>query len=254
MKKKPDSDPWAMGWTIRALVLLSFVAAFTVPSGLIPIVAVATEAGGGAAPGEGPIVILLSTPIPTPTTAPEFTPTPRAPRIGIVAGHAGHDSGAVCDDGLQEVDVNLDIARRVVMRLTALGWTVDQLEEFDSRLHGYRADALLSIHADSCNVPGKSGFKLARAEGSLIPGSEDRLVDCVSRHYALQTGLEFDAHTITYDMRRYHAFYEIDPNTPAAIIETGFMLDDRQLLTERPDVVAQGIVNGLICFIDGTNP
>lgn len=254
MKRKQDSDPWAMGWTIRALVLLAFAAAFAVPTGLMPIVAVATAVDDGGAQAEGPIVISLSTPVPTETPLPRFTPTPQTPRIGIIAGHAGSDSGAVCDDGLQEVNINLDVARRVVTRLNAFGWTVDQLEEFDSRLHGYQANALLSIHADSCNVPGKSGFKVARAEASHIPGSEDRFVDCMSRHYALQTELQFDAHTITYDMRRYHAFNEINPNTPAAIIETGFMLDDRELLTERPDIVAQGIVDGLLCFIIGTGP
>jgi N-acetylmuramoyl-L-alanine amidase len=52
-------------------------------------------------------------------------------------------------------------------------------------------------------------------------------------------------------MTRYHAYYEIDPNTPAAIIEAGFMLEDRELLTEQSDRVARGIVNGLICFIEG---
>ena len=251
MNKKTDADPWAVGWTIRTLVLVAFIAAFTVPTGLLPIVAVATEVGGEVVQSEGPIVISLSTPVPTDTPPPQFTPTPTVPRVGIIAGHAGSDSGAICDDGLQEVDINIDIARRVVERLSAFGWVVDRFEEFDLRLHGYQANALLSIHADSCNVPGRSGFKVARAEASHIPGSEDRFVDCMSLHYAQQTGLPFDAHTITYDMRRYHAFYEIDPNTPAAIIETGFMLEDRELLTERPDVVAQGIVNGLVCFIEG---
>ena len=118
----------------------------------------------------------------------------------------------------------------------------------------YRADAVLSIHADSCNMPDKSGFKMARAESSYIPESEDRLVACVSQHYARQTGLPFDPYTITYDMTRYHAYYEIDPSTPAAIIEIGFMLDDRDLLVNRPNIVAQGIIDGLICFIEGESP
>jgi N-acetylmuramoyl-L-alanine amidase len=52
-------------------------------------------------------------------------------------------------------------------------------------------------------------------------------------------------------MTQYHTFYEIDPRTPGAIIETGFMLLDRELLTQQPDRVAQGIVDGIICFIEG---
>ena len=45
------------------------------------------------------------------------TPQPQL-RIGIVAGHAGNDSGAICRDAngnasLTEADVNMDIATRV---------------------------------------------------------------------------------------------------------------------------------------------
>ncbi len=245
-----------MGWAVRVVVFLAFIAAFTVPTGLVPIVAVATDESGELTQVEGPIVIPLRTEVPTPTTTPvpQFTPTPTVPHVGIIAGHTGSDSGAVCDDGLQEVDINSDVARRVVALLAARGWEVEQLEEFDARLQGFQADALLSIHSDSCNVEGRSGFKMARAESSYIPDPEDRLVDCVSRYYAEATGLAFDPYTITYDMRRYHAYYEIDPNTPAAIIELGFMLDDRELLTQRPNVVAQGIANGLVCFIEGASP
>jgi N-acetylmuramoyl-L-alanine amidase len=56
--------------------------------------------------------------------------------------------------------------------------------------------------------------------------------------------------SITKDMTSYHAFDEIDPETPAAIIETGFLNLDRQILTQKPDVVAQGIVDGLLCFLN----
>ena len=55
-------------------------------------------------------------------------------------------------------------------------------------------------------------------------------------------------------MTRYHAYYEIDRNTPAAIIETGFLLDDRELLTQKSDVVALGIADGMVCFIEGESP
>jgi N-acetylmuramoyl-L-alanine amidase len=52
----------------------------------------------------------------------------------------------------------------------------------------------------------------------------------------------------------YHSFYEIDGQTPGAIIETGFMLNDRPMLTQRTDLVAQGIVDGIVCFIEGDSP
>jgi N-acetylmuramoyl-L-alanine amidase len=64
----------------------------------------------------------------------------------------------------------------------------------------------------------------------------------------------FHANSITYDMIYYHSFYEIDGQTPGAIIETGFMLNDRPMLTQRTDLVAQGIVDGIVCFIEGDSP
>jgi N-acetylmuramoyl-L-alanine amidase len=250
------ADPWAVGWMIRILILVVFIAAFGVPMDVIPIVAVEPDAVAVDLGDAGMVVIPLNapTPIPTAAPAPSAPATPHVPRVGIVAGHSGSDSGAICPDGLQEVDINLDISRRAVALLTKRGWTVDLLDEFDVRLNGYRADALLSIHTDSCNVPGKTGFKIVRAEGGYHAPAADVLVDCITRHYSARTGLPFDPYTITYDMTRYHAFYEIDRNTPAAILEIGFMLDDRELLTQRPDVVVAGIVDGFVCFIEGETP
>ncbi len=252
-ERRGVEDPWAVGIAARVVVLLAFVAAVTVPFDVLPIIAainrsevVETPATGSA----GQQVYPLSSPTLTPNPV-AIEPTPSVPHVGIIAGHAGNDSGAICPDGLQEVEINAEIARRTVEILQLRGWRVDLMEEFDSRLPGYRADALLSIHADSCAYPGKTGFKVTRAESSYIPGAEDVLVNCVSRYYHAETGLPFDADTITYDMTRYHAYYEIHEDTPAAIIEVGFMLDDRELLIEHPDTVAKGIVDGLICFVEG---
>jgi N-acetylmuramoyl-L-alanine amidase len=54
-------------------------------------------------------------------------------------------------------------------------------------------------------------------------------------------------------MSNYHAFSEIDNDTPAAIIETGFMNLDREILTQHPDIVAKGITSGILCFIRNEN-
>jgi N-acetylmuramoyl-L-alanine amidase len=57
-------------------------------------------------------------------------------------------------------------------------------------------------------------------------------------------------------MTSYHAFDEIHHETPAVIIEVGFMNLDRQILTRYPDVVAQGIADGVLCYIrnEDVNP
>jgi N-acetylmuramoyl-L-alanine amidase len=167
-------------------------------------------------------------------------------RIGIVAGHSGNDSGAVCPDGLTEAQVNQAVAEAVVRILGRRGATVDLLEEFDPRLSDYQADAFVSIHADSCEVD-LSGYKVAGLEGGSA--ASDRLVECLWEHYGAVTGLPPHTSTITYDMSRYHAFREIAPQTPAAIIEIGFLKGDRELIAERPEKAAQGIVAGLDCFL-----
>lgn len=171
-------------------------------------------------------------------------------RVGIIAGHRNSDSGAVCPDGLTEAEVVEAIAQRVAQRLERLGAEVDLLAEYDPRLNGYVADAVVSIHADACID--RSGFKAARSEESLIPAQEDALVTCLNQHYGAGTGLRFDDYTVTQDMIGYHAFKRVAPQTAAAIIETGFLGGDRTLLTRRRNLVAQAITDGILCFLAQT--
>ena len=212
--------------------------------------------------------IAMATAVPHPSPTPTVTrtpppPTPYVPKIGIVVGHwwlgdygqQSLDVGGVCDEGmpseLHELDINLEVAQRVVFELKRAGYNAEMLQEWDERLTGYQADVMLSIHADACLYPEASGFKVARVADSQVPEIEDRLVACLIESYRGRTGLAFHAGSITPDMTQYHTFYEIDGFTPGAIIETGFMLADRALLTQRPDLVAQGIIDGILCYLDG---
>jgi N-acetylmuramoyl-L-alanine amidase len=170
--------------------------------------------------------------------------------IGIVAGHSGNDSGAACDDGLTELSVNEDIALRVKTLLERQGYIVDLLEEYDPRLDGYKAMALVSLHTDSCQFidDNATGFKVAASEsGSSTDGSQ-RLAACLINRYAARTGLKNHPGSITWDMTGYHSFKEVDPDTPAAIIEMGFLYLDRNFLTQHADLAAQGLADGIICF------
>lgn len=183
-------------------------------------------------------------------TVPTPTPSPR-PRIGIVAGHWGNDSGAVCPDGLTEMSVNLEIATRVQQLLLNDGYEVDLLQEFDEKLYEYQALALVSIHNDSCDYVNDqaTGFKVAAAASSAYPEKAERLSACLIDRYGRTTGMDYHPNTITGDMTQYHTFREINTNTTAAIIETGFLNLDRRILTEQPDLVAQGIYSGILCYI-----
>jgi N-acetylmuramoyl-L-alanine amidase len=199
----------------------------------------------------------LSTPVAVvESTAVVLTPTATveasAPRIGLVAGHKGNngDPGAVCADGLTEASINLDVANRVKAGLEASHFQVDLLDEFDPRLEGYDALAVISIHNDSCAYinPQATGFKVAGALNGGARDKSEKLVACLIDRYPRQTGLQYHARSVTPDMTNYHSFYEVKPTTPVAIIETGFLNLDREILTQRPYQVAQGVIDGILCY------
>lgn len=185
--------------------------------------------------------------LPTPTARPR-------PLIGIVVGHwddNSKDPGAVCPDGLTEFEVNQGIAARVEQKLVENGFDVDLLREFDTKLQGYKSLALVSIHADSCQYVNDdaTGFKIAAALSNQYPERASRLTACIKDRYEKATGLKYHPSTITNDMSSYHAFDEIDNNTNAVIIETGFLNLDRQILTKGQDQIAAGISEGILCYI-----
>jgi len=183
---------------------------------------------------------------------PDATDQIKSNRIGIVSGHYGYDSGAVCANGTTEVSLNLEIASMVQKQLTDLGYEVDLLEEFDDRLDGYQAAVLISIHLDSCEYINDlaTGFKVAEALSAQDVAGSQRLTTCLSQRYAEITGLPYHAGSVTDDMTYYHAFSEIDTGTTAAIIEAGFMNLDYQFITEKTEKVAEGIVAGILCYLN----
>jgi N-acetylmuramoyl-L-alanine amidase len=232
---------------VLATVFTAWTPASLNPSEIVAqlAAAVAGEGGGPQAGAEG-----LSGPL--------FVPDERR-RVGVVAGHSGvypgsgiSDPGSVCDDGLTEAEVNLEIARLVVRGLEAAGYATDLLEEWDTRLTGYRALALVSIHADSCMWINDeaTGFKIASAMDSSVPERADRLVGCLVDRYARASDMQFRPGSITRDMTEYHSFNEIHNQTPAAIIETGFLYLDREFLTSQPERAASGIVAGVLCYLN----
>jgi N-acetylmuramoyl-L-alanine amidase len=195
-----------------------------------------------------PVAVVQSTAVITPTA----TAVATSLRIGIVAGHKGpnNDPGAVCPDGLTEASVNLDIATRVKVGLESSGFQVDLLDEFDPRLEGYDALAVVSIHNYSCAYINDqaTGFKVAGAINGGARDKSEKLVACLIDRYPRQTGLPFHAHSVTPDMTNYHSYYEVKPTTPVAIIETGFLNLDRDILTQQPYRVAQGVIDGILCY------
>ncbi len=239
------------GWALKALARLFLLAAIIASLGFIVSLILYS-------PNPSHLLALLPAPpttTPAPTRKPTITPTPIPPPVALVAGHSGGiDPGAFCPDGLREVDITTDVANRAKSILESRGYNVDILAEFDSRLSATKRDyaprAFLAIHADSC-VYYATGYKVARAENSATPQEDDRLVRCVSSAYAAATQLSFHEGSITRDMTHYHALDKIDPHSPGAIIELGFLGSDHDILKNRRDVLAQGVADGIDNFLRG---
>lgn len=178
-------------------------------------------------------------------------------RVGIISGHRGpeNDPGAVCPDGLTESEINLAVAQRVVRNLQSRGYTVDLLDEFDPRLADYTAEMLLSIHANTCQDYGElvTGYLISTADSRAGSGNDQLLVECVAEYYEESSQLA-RRYGLTRDVTDYHVFREIHPRTPGAILELGFMLADRQILTEQPDLLADGITKGILCYLEPESP
>ena len=189
------------------------------------------------------------------TVVPTGLPTPNWLRkVGVVTGHRGPegDPGAVCDDGLTEAEINFAVAQLVVRNLRGRGYSVDLLDEFDPRLDNYQAAALVSIHANTCQDFGElvSGFLVAAAAARVTArGNDEILVNCIAQYYGQATGLQ-RRDGVTVDMTDYHTFREIHPVTPAAIIELGFLLGDREILTTQQEAMSQAITDGILCFLE----
>jgi N-acetylmuramoyl-L-alanine amidase len=196
---------------------------------------------------------------------PAIVPGPR--RVAIQAGHWKVEEapdefpnlrfqfgGSVA--GVDEVAVTLDIADRVAVILRAKGILVDVLPA--TIPPSYVADAFVSLHADDDGFGSATGFKVAH--GFYRGQYDDALVDSLTSEYGAATGLPININ-ITDDMTDYYAFawfrYEhaLAPHTPAAIIEMAYLsnTDDRAMLTDEPGVIAQGVANGVLRFLEA-NP
>ena len=227
---------------------------------------IATLASVMPAPVSQPAYPSPDMPAPPAATA---TPIP-APslRVGIQAGHWRaaelpseqthlHISAGTSAGGYSEAQVTLDIARRAAALLESIGVLVDVLPA--SVPAGYSADVFVALHADGFAQASARGFKVASA-WAASPASQ-RLLAALSAEYQRATGLPRHG-AATADMRGYYAFnyrryaHAVAKTTPAVIVEMGFLTnpDDRALLTQSPDLVAVGIANGIVRYLNERDP
>jgi N-acetylmuramoyl-L-alanine amidase len=223
------------------------------------------EAAAGPQPEdpESATVPLLEKPSLEVEAAPEETA--RIKRVGIQAGHwrsaelpaelAGlRTSTGTSGGGVAEWQLNLDIARRMAPILEAEGIEVDILPA--TIPPGYKADAFVALHADGDLSGRLSGFKLATPRVSATADADNALLAAITAEYQAATKLKLD-YNITRNMTGYYAFsfrrftHAIAPSTAAVIVEMGFLTNasDRTTLLGRPNVVADGIAQGVLRFL-----
>lgn len=226
--------------------------------------------GAPAAPATAaPTAAATATPVATATPAPD----PAAPpRVGLQVGHWKIEehademarlrrfSGAYYG-GYDEWEVNLVIAEATKARLEAVGVTVDLLP---AKIPiGYEADAFISIHVDGvtgATAATRRGWKVATP--FRASRASEALAAAIAAVYPELTGLPTDTEEASFNLRAYYAFahyrywHSIAPTTPAAIVELGFMTHpaDRELIFERPELLAEGLAQGILDYLDAYHP
>lgn len=153
-----------------------------------------------------------------------------------------------------EWETNLMIANKTKEILEQSGIIVDILPA--TIPPNYWADAFVAIHADGNANRQLSGFKVSPPRRDAT-GKAAILSDLIEKEYQSVTKLSIDPN-ISANMLGYYAFnwrryeHSLHPMTPAVIIETGFLTNqrDRQLITKYPEKSAQGIANAILKFLE----
>lgn len=157
-------------------------------------------------------------------------------------------------DGVDEVDVNLEIALKLSERLEEAGMVVDVLPA--TVPPRYRADVFLSIHVDANPDEDRNGYKSAHFIPARNP-AELLLKLMVDRAVLSSTRLTDDDRNVTGNMFRYYAFnnrryrHAVHPRTPGLLVELGYLSNgaDSRLLDD-PDVLVSALASGVLGFLE----
>jgi N-acetylmuramoyl-L-alanine amidase len=186
------------------------------------------------------------------------------PRVAIQIGHL--DAHAHPDElarlristggraaGLSEVDVNRAVARALAAELRRAGVRVEMLPA--TVPPRYRADVLLSVHADASPDPTRRGYKSAHPEPARNR-REPWLRRAVDDAYLSAAPLPHDEANVTGAMIHYYAFahrrflHAAHPATAGLIVELGYLshAGDRAWL-RRPENPAAALADGVLGYL-----
>jgi len=190
-------------------------------------------------------------------------------RVVVDAGHGGHDTGAIGRTGVEEREVNLDIARRVYQKLLAMGvsacmtrtdeasvrpWAPGNRDEQRQELlarcsaaNGIMADLFVSIHANA-----HRGNPYEHRGTETYYRKEDSLdfARVMQRELVALTSLP-DGGVIRHPKSIIVLSYT---DMPAVLVEVAYLShpDDEALLAtdEFRERAAQGIANGIRRYVE----
>lgn len=185
-------------------------------------------------------------------------------RIGLQVGHLDavsapdelialrQSTGGYAAD-LNEVDVNMAVATALAARLEQRGFLVDLLST--TVPPGYRADLMLSIHADASADEQRRGYKSAHFRPARNR-HEALLKVAVDRAFFRATSLPDDDRNVSGNMLFYYAFndrrfqHSVHASTPALLVELGYLSNaaDREWL-QRPDTLAAVLERGVVAYL-----
>ena len=169
-------------------------------------------------------------------------PTKKNPlRIFIDCGHGGTDTGACGITGIYEKEITQSMGKKIAELLQSEGYQVMLSREDDSTIpldnrttaaNTFKADLCLSLHADSCTRPEKSGISIRIPAQQLgIPleaGYEqstksknrylasNNLAYCIVRTFTKVLHISPTVHTDPFQML-------LGTHMPTVLIEMGFL-------------------------------
>lgn len=143
--------------------------------------------------------------------------------IVVDPGHGGKDPGAISPLGIQEKDINLQVARRLAAELGRLGFKVImtrdtdmflELEERAAIANQNHADLFVSIHSDSSPSRSLNGYTVytARSAGNRARWAARTIADAMA-----STGLESNG------IRQADYRVLVNTNCPAVLVELGYL-------------------------------
>lgn len=190
-------------------------------------------------------------------------PTIKGKTIVIDPGHGGYDPGAVGVTGLQEKEVNLDIANRVQEILTDMGVNVIMTRSDDTYVslsgraataNNANADAFVAIHANSstsASLGGTSTYYYAPSSNQELYSQQAQrssLASKVQSQLAQNLGLR----NIGTLQANFAVIRETD--MPSILVETAFLSNSNEEALLKDDAfrdkVAQAIAQGLVDYFN----